>query len=79
MTGGQIYYAFELEESTLPYVIQRIGADKLLYSSDYPHWDSSWPNTVKLFMSREDVPAADKHQIAWDNPQGFYGFKAALG
>ena len=29
-----------VSESTLPYVINRIGADKLLYASDYPHWDS---------------------------------------
>jgi hypothetical protein len=38
MAGDQFFYAFELEESTLPYVIDKIGADKLLYSSDYPHW-----------------------------------------
>jgi predicted TIM-barrel fold metal-dependent hydrolase len=79
MTAGQIYYAFELEESTLPYVIQRIGADKLLYSSDYPHWDSSWPNTVRMFKSREDVSQSDKQQIAWNNPQNFYGFEAEPG
>ena len=41
MASDQFFYAFELEESTVPYVIERIGADKLLYSSDYPHWDSS--------------------------------------
>jgi predicted TIM-barrel fold metal-dependent hydrolase len=67
-----------LEESTLPYVISRIGADKLLYSSDYPHWDSSWPNTVRMFNSREDVSQSDKQEIAWENPQNFYGFKAEL-
>jgi predicted TIM-barrel fold metal-dependent hydrolase len=76
MTAGQIFYAFELEESTLPYVAERIGADKLLYSSDYPHWDTSWPHTVKKFRSRDDVSAGDKQQIAWDNPQKFYGFRA---
>jgi predicted TIM-barrel fold metal-dependent hydrolase len=34
MSGEQFFYAFELEESTVPYVIGRIGSDKLLYSSD---------------------------------------------
>jgi predicted TIM-barrel fold metal-dependent hydrolase len=76
MTSDQFFYAFELEESTVPYVIQRIGAEKLLYSSDYPHWDTSWPNTVKMFKGRSDIPDADKRQIAWDNPQRFYGFRA---
>ena len=78
MTSEQFFYAFELEESTVPYVIDRIGADKLLYSSDYPHWDTSWPDTVKMFRGREDISESHKRQIAWDNPQRFYGFKAEL-
>jgi uncharacterized protein len=77
MSSEQFFYAFELEESTLPYVAARIGADKLLYSSDYPHWDTSWPKTVKMFKDRSDMSESDKHQIAWSNPQNFYGFKAA--
>jgi uncharacterized protein len=76
LANGQFFYAFELEESTLPYVAARVGADKLLYSSDYPHWDTSWPNTVKKFKSRDDISEADKRQIAWGNPQAFYGFRA---
>ena len=76
MTSDQFFYAFELEESTVPYVIDRIGADKLLYSSDYPHWDTSWPNTVKMFTGRQDISEAGKRQIAWNNPQHFYGFHA---
>jgi uncharacterized protein len=76
MTSGQFFYAFELEESTLPYVAERIGANKLLYSSDYPHWDSSWPDTVNKFRSRKDLAEAHKRQIAWENPQKFYGFRA---
>jgi predicted TIM-barrel fold metal-dependent hydrolase len=76
MTSEQFYYAFELEESTLPYIIDRLGADKLLYSSDYPHWDTSWPNTVKIFMGRQDISESHKRHIAWENPQRFYGFRA---
>ena len=78
MTGENFFYAFELEESTVPYVIERIGANKLLYSSDYPHWDSSWPKTVAMLKERKDITNTDKHRIAWDNPQRFYGFQAQL-
>jgi predicted TIM-barrel fold metal-dependent hydrolase len=76
MASDQFFYAFELEESTVPYVIDRIGANKLLYSSDYPHWDSSWPKTVRMFKDRGDVSDSNKRQIAWRNPQEFYGFRA---
>jgi uncharacterized protein len=78
MASSQFFYAFELEESTVPYVIDRIGPDKLLYSSDYPHWDTSWPKTVRMFKERHDISETQKRRIAWNNPQSFYGFKADL-
>jgi len=59
-------------------VIERVGADKLLFSSDYPHWDTSWPNSVRIFMERDDVSEDHKQQIFGENPQRFYGFKAEL-
>ena len=74
MRSGQFYYAFELEESTLPYVAERIGSDKLLYSSDYPHWDTSWPNTVRVVRDRQDITEAQKKQFLSDNVKSFYGF-----
>ena len=74
MKSGAFYYAFELEETTLPYVMERVGSDKLLYASDYPHWDTSWPNSVATFTEREDLSDVDKQQILGQNPQTFYGF-----
>ena len=62
----------------LPYVIERLGADKLLFSSEYPHWDTEWPHAVKTFVDRDDVSDADKRLILCDNPERFYGFKAEL-
>lgn len=78
LLSDRFYYSFEIEESTLPYVIDRIGAEKLLYASDYPHWDSSWPNSVKIFMGREDVQESHKRLILSENAQRFYGFKDSL-
>ena len=74
LLSDRFYYSFEVEESTLPYVAGRIGADKLLYASDYPHWDSSWPNSVKMFMGRDDLSEGDKRLIMSENAQRFYGF-----
>jgi hypothetical protein len=76
LLSGQFWYAFELEESTLPYVIDRIGAEKMLWASDYPHWDTEWPHAVKTFLDRDDVSEADKRLILGDNPQRYYGFTA---
>ncbi len=78
MASGQFWYGLEIEESSIPFVIERIGADKLLYASDYPHWDSSWPNTVKTFLGRDDISDAHKRQILGENPQKLYGFTAEV-
>jgi hypothetical protein len=31
-----------------------------------------------MFQERKDISDADKRQIAWENPQEFYGFEAAV-
>ena len=72
MKSDQFYYSFELEESTLPYVMERVGEEKLLYASDYPHWDTSWPNTVKTVMERKDVTDEQRRKIMSENAQRFY-------
>ncbi len=76
LLSDRFYYGFEVDESTLPYVINRIGADKLLYASDYPHWDSKWPKTVAAFMERDDILEGHKRLILSENAQRFYGFTA---
>jgi uncharacterized protein len=74
MASGQFYYGMEVEESMLPHVITRLGADKLLYASDYPHWDTGWPHTIEHFLGRDDISDADKRLILGENPQRLYGF-----
>jgi predicted TIM-barrel fold metal-dependent hydrolase len=76
LASDQFWYGFELEESTVPYVIERIGADRLLYASDYPHWDTEWPHTVSHVQGREDLTAEHKRLILCDNPQRYYAFTA---
>jgi hypothetical protein len=76
LKGGRFYFAFEVEESTIPYVIDRVGADKLLFASDYPHWDTSWPHSVRIFKGRKEISDKDKKQILARNPEEFYGFEA---
>ena len=69
LTSGQFYCAFELEETTLPYVAERIGSDKLLYSSDYPHWDTSWPHSVRAVTKRGDLTDSHKKRFLSENAQ----------
>ncbi len=46
----------------------RIGVGNILLESDYPHCDSTWPDTQAV-VKRDigDLPAADIRRITWEN------------
>jgi hypothetical protein len=46
----------------------RIGVERITLEADYPHLDSSWPDTQPLFR-RQLATASDyeKRRIAWQN------------
>jgi predicted TIM-barrel fold metal-dependent hydrolase len=46
----------------------RIGVDRIMLESDYPHPDSNWPNTQAVFQEQlRDVPPAESMRISWQN------------
>lgn len=79
LASEQFSYSVEIEESMVPVVIERIGAERLLWASDYPHWDTSWPHSVSKFLEREDISDADKRLIMGDNPARLYGLETYAG
>jgi predicted TIM-barrel fold metal-dependent hydrolase len=45
-----------------------IGVDQMMWGSDYPHVEGTWPNTrKKLQRVLQDVPLADKRKILGEN------------
>ncbi|MGH7934852.1 MAG: amidohydrolase family protein [Candidatus Binataceae bacterium] len=60
------------DEETLPYVVEVVGADHVLYASDYPHFDGRFPDTVKLTAGRECFTPETRRKILWDNPRRLY-------
>jgi len=70
--GGNIYFSCEAEEILLPQALAYVGADQILYASDYPHWDHGYPQSVKELTDRADVTDAQKRLIFSDNPRRLY-------
>jgi len=60
------------DEETLPFVVNFVGAEHILYASDYPHFDGRFPDTVKLTARPEVFPPAVQRKILWDNPRRLY-------
>ena len=68
----QCWISFEPEEPYLPQVLDLVGADRLLFASDFPHPDHKWPEIVEEIVALP-LPDAAKAKILWDNPAAFYG------
>ncbi|MAT90966.1 MAG: hypothetical protein CME59_08990 [Halioglobus sp.] len=56
-----------------------IGIDKLMWGSDYPHMEGTWPNTMnKLRETFHDVNEAEIRAILGGNAVDVFGFDRAL-
>jgi predicted TIM-barrel fold metal-dependent hydrolase len=74
LTSGRIYYHAELWETMLPYVIERVGEDLILYASDYPH-EPDLAEAIRRFEDRKDLSDSAKRKILWDNGKRFYNME----
>ncbi|MCX2979271.1 hypothetical protein EYC98_00145 [Halieaceae bacterium IMCC14734] len=55
----------------------RIGVDKLMWGSDYPHMEGTWPNTMeKLQETFFDVPEAEIRTMLGETALDVFGFDA---
>jgi hypothetical protein len=67
-----IYFSCEADEPLLPQAIAYVGADRIMYASDFPHWDHSYPKSVKELADRTDVSDEDKRKVLAANARKFY-------
>ena len=70
---GQLYVSCEPEEEGIRFTAEILGADFMMYASDYPHWDSDFPNSTKPLRERSDLSDAVKAKVLGGNAARFYG------
>jgi hypothetical protein len=70
---GQLYVSCEPEESAVRFAAETLGPDFILYASDYPHWDSDFPESTKPLRERTDLSAGTKARVLGENARVFYG------
>ena len=72
--GENFWVSFECGEQFLKYTIDAIGADRILYASDYPHEPSEEEILEELPEFLENPSYADDHkrQIVYSNAKRFY-------
>ena len=73
----QCWVSVEPDEEPAKYAIDYVGSDQLVFSTDYPHGDSRYPEAVDAFMEL-GISDEDKRKILWDNCARFYKVEAPM-
>lgn len=73
LARGQIFATCEPEESLLPAAAEILGAEHIMYASDYPHWDSEFPHSTRPIRERVDLSEPARAAILGGTARRFYG------
>jgi predicted TIM-barrel fold metal-dependent hydrolase len=67
----QCYIALDVDEEPAVDIVNKIGAEYFVVSSDYPHSDGAFPQAIEQFLS---LPLSDeqRRKILWDNCARLY-------
>ena len=70
----QCFVSVEPDEESVKYVIDYMGSDRIVFSTDYPHGDSKYPHAVESFL-KLSITDEDKRKILWDNCASYYALE----
>ncbi|HEY1298050.1 MAG TPA: amidohydrolase family protein, partial [Chloroflexota bacterium] len=71
----QCYAVADADEHLARHVVEYGLGDNILFSTDYPHHDSPWPEGVNTFLSLEGLSDEVRRKILWSNGAALYGLK----
>jgi predicted TIM-barrel fold metal-dependent hydrolase len=66
------FVSVEADGEFLGQVVEAIGDDNIVLSTDYPHPDSNYPFAVEKFLGLSKVSDSTKRKILWDNCARLY-------
>ncbi|OLD37449.1 MAG: hypothetical protein AUI57_10915 [Candidatus Rokubacteria bacterium 13_1_40CM_2_68_8] len=72
LRSGQLFFAAEGDEKSVPEVVRRLGNDIIFYASDVPHWDHDFPGNIRELATREDLSVESKRKILHANTRRLY-------
>ena len=72
LKSGRIFFGCEGNESFLGRVVEEVGEDLFIFSSDYPHADRT-EGTARFLRERNDIPPAVRQKLLDENARQFYG------
>jgi predicted TIM-barrel fold metal-dependent hydrolase len=77
----QCVISSDAEDKLVGWTVSQVGADHLVWASDFPHPDAPFPNAVDEFLEvAEDsgLRGPDLQTVLWDAPVRFYAIEARV-
>jgi predicted TIM-barrel fold metal-dependent hydrolase len=69
----QCWIATEGEEADMASVLQYVGDDRVVWASDYPHFDYKLPGAMD-WVKHSGLSEEVLEKILWKNPAALYSF-----
>lgn len=71
----QCYVSCEVDETDLGTAVATLGEDRVLFASDYPHWDATFPGVTQTLQNRADLSDSAKTKILRENSRAILGLE----
>ncbi len=72
MRGERCFYTFDPDEDLLPEVAHQLGVARLMWASDYPHFDARFPDAAEIIVNHPRLDAEAKRAMLSENALRFY-------
>ena len=72
----QCFITAEADERSIPVVARVVGADCMVWSSDFPHYDAEWPGAVAEVIERRDLTPDLKRAVLAGNAARWFRLPA---
>jgi predicted TIM-barrel fold metal-dependent hydrolase len=70
--AGNCYFSCEPDEPDLPHLVRSVGEDRVVFASDYPHFDCKFPHSVDA-IGKSGLAEALLQKVVRANPERLYG------
>lgn len=70
----QCFVTCDPDDETLALAVAGLGADYILFATDFPHFDSAG-GSVRAFLESHQLGEKDRRKILWENAARLYGIK----
>jgi uncharacterized protein len=72
LLSGNCWFSCESDEPNLSATVDFLGDSQVIYASDYPHFDCSFPDSVKDLIEESGLTTARIEKIAGANSRALY-------